>query len=186
MDARWDYSHTKGWIFGYKLHIVSSAGSSIIVILSADVTTANIPDNHFYPDLTLSGLHPEIIKKIHYMIADPGYDDQSLYDLSMDLGFELIYPVRRYKNTLHKKDRKRLIFMIRHLNRRYTHKEKYIHRTTYRTHKIVFRIEPLPIKGHDKASAIVLLSVLLYPILVYYNCKTERQKPRTINYLIGY
>lgn len=26
-DARWGYSHTKGWIFGYKLHMVSSTGS---------------------------------------------------------------------------------------------------------------------------------------------------------------
>ncbi len=24
MDARWGFSHTKGWIFGYKLHMVSS------------------------------------------------------------------------------------------------------------------------------------------------------------------
>jgi hypothetical protein len=47
-DARWGFSHTKGWIFGYKLHIVSSTGSSIIVPLSADITTANIPDNHVY------------------------------------------------------------------------------------------------------------------------------------------
>ncbi len=26
-DARWGYSHTKGWIFGYKLHMISSTGS---------------------------------------------------------------------------------------------------------------------------------------------------------------
>jgi hypothetical protein len=90
-DARWGYSHTKkGWIFRYKLHLISSTGSSIVVPLSAaDFTTANIPDNHVYPDLTLSGLHPEIIKKIHYMVADPGYDDQELYDLSTKKDFIL-------------------------------------------------------------------------------------------------
>ena len=34
------------------------------------------------------------------MIADPGYDnDQNLYDLSMDMGFQLVCPVRRYRNT---------------------------------------------------------------------------------------
>ena len=26
-DAKWGFSHTKGWIFGYKLHMVSSTGS---------------------------------------------------------------------------------------------------------------------------------------------------------------
>ena len=35
-DARWGFSHTKGWIFGYKLHMVASTGGSIIVPLSAD------------------------------------------------------------------------------------------------------------------------------------------------------
>jgi hypothetical protein len=43
-DARWGYSHTKGWIFGYKLHVISSTGS-IVVPLSVDFTTANVYDN---------------------------------------------------------------------------------------------------------------------------------------------
>jgi hypothetical protein len=51
-DARWGYSHTKGWIFGYKLNMVSSTGSSIIVPLSADITTANVQDNQVYNALT--------------------------------------------------------------------------------------------------------------------------------------
>ncbi len=88
-DTRWGFSHTKGWIFGYKLHMVSSI-SSIIVPLSADVTAANVQDNHVYPVLTSSCLHPEIIKKIHYMVADSGYDDHSLYESSMNLGFHLV------------------------------------------------------------------------------------------------
>ena len=41
-DARWGFSHTKGWIFGYKLHITSSTGSLIIVPLSADFTQADV------------------------------------------------------------------------------------------------------------------------------------------------
>ena len=44
-DARWGFSHTKGWIFGYKLHLISSTIGSIIVPLAADFTTANIQDN---------------------------------------------------------------------------------------------------------------------------------------------
>jgi len=52
-DARWGFSHTKGWIFEYKLHLISSTGS-IIVPLAADFTTANIPDNQMYSILTAS------------------------------------------------------------------------------------------------------------------------------------
>jgi hypothetical protein len=96
-DARWGYSHTKGWIFGYKLHMVSSTGS-ITIPLTVDITTANVYDNQVYPGL-VSCLPPITIKKTYYMIADPGYDDQNLYDLSTGLGFQLVCPVRRYKNT---------------------------------------------------------------------------------------
>jgi hypothetical protein len=37
-DARWGFSHTRGWIFGYKLHLISSTGS---LIVPADFTQAN-------------------------------------------------------------------------------------------------------------------------------------------------
>ncbi|MBV9176526.1 MAG: hypothetical protein JO297_05765 [Nitrososphaeraceae archaeon] len=38
--------------------------------------------------------------------------------------------------------------------------------------KDVFRIDPLPIRGYHKAAAIILLSILIYQIMIYYNCKT--------------
>ena len=98
-DARWGYSHTKEWIFGYKLHMICSTDpSSAIVPLSADVTTANVSDKPVYPDC-ISYLSPEILKKIHFMVADPGYDDKNLYDLSLKKGFQLVCPVQRYKST---------------------------------------------------------------------------------------
>ena len=78
--------------------MISSTDSSVIVPLSADVTTANVYDKPIYSDL-ISCLSPEMLKKLHYMVADPGYDDQKLYDLSMGKGFQLVCPVQRYKNT---------------------------------------------------------------------------------------
>jgi hypothetical protein len=47
---------------------------SIVVPITANVTTANIPDNQIYLEITSLCLHPETIKKTHYMVADPGYD----------------------------------------------------------------------------------------------------------------
>ena len=35
-DARWGYSHTKGWVFGYKLHLTSTTGE-IVVPVTADI-----------------------------------------------------------------------------------------------------------------------------------------------------
>ncbi len=45
IDARWGYSHTKGWIFGYKLHLTSTTGELVAPLTASDVTTANVPDN---------------------------------------------------------------------------------------------------------------------------------------------
>ncbi|MGC2684577.1 MAG: transposase, partial [Candidatus Nitrosopolaris sp.] len=52
-DARWGFSHTNQWMFGYKLHITSSTGS-LIIPLSADFTQADVQDNQRYPAITSS------------------------------------------------------------------------------------------------------------------------------------
>ena len=177
------FSHTKGWIFGYKLHLISSTGS-IIVPLAADFTTANIPDNQMYSILIARSLPVTIIKRTLYMSADPGYDDHELYDLSTDMGFQLVCPVKRYRNT--PSDRIKLVEFY----------ESDIGQTIYSLRSIsiepliehiksVFRIDPLPVRGYAKASSVVLLSVLLYQILVYYNCKTRKDNPRAIKYMLG-
>ncbi len=68
--------------------------------MAADFTTANIiADNQIYDKLT-SSIPTIIIKRTSFMSADPGYDDDhKLYDLSTDMGFQLVCPVQRYKNT---------------------------------------------------------------------------------------
>jgi hypothetical protein len=54
MHTRWGFSHTKGWIFGYKLHLISSTGPIIVVPLAADFTTANVQNNQLYNAMTSS------------------------------------------------------------------------------------------------------------------------------------
>jgi hypothetical protein len=102
-DARLGYSHTKGWIFGYKLHLTcttttaSGGGEQIAVPLTADVTTANVPDNKMYVPLTSSSLVFSL-SSLRYMVADPGYDDKELYYYSKKvLGIDLVCPVKRYE-----------------------------------------------------------------------------------------
>ena len=52
-DAKWGFSKSKGWIFGYKLHMSCSTGK-LVVPLSADVSTANVHDGKMYEILTES------------------------------------------------------------------------------------------------------------------------------------
>ena len=185
-DAKWDRSRTKGWLFGYKLHMICSTDpTSRVVPLSADVTTANISDKPAYPEL-VSSLLPETLKKIHYVVADPGFDGQKLYDLSMTKGFQLVCPVRRYKNTPEK--RRKLVELYESALGQVIYSRRKISIEPLIEHiKSAFRIDPVPVKGLDKVRGIVLLSVLMYQILVYYNCKVlKNDNPRRmIKYVIG-
>ena len=182
-DARWGFSHTKGWmIFGYKLHLISSTGS-IIVPLAADFTTANIPDNQIYNTL-IASLPVTTSRKILYVSADPGYDDHEMYELSTEMGFQLVCPVRRYKNT--SADRIKLVEFYKSEVGQAIYSLRGISIEPLIEHiKSVFRIDPLYVRGYSKTCAIVLLSLLLYQILVYYNCKTNKKDPRAIKYMLG-
>jgi hypothetical protein len=51
--------------------------------------------------------------------------------------------------------------------------------------KSVFRIDPLLARRFHIVSAIVLLSVLRYQIMVYYNCKKNKSNPKSIKYMLG-
>jgi len=182
--ARWGYSHTKGWIFGYKLHLTCSTGK-IVVPLTADVTTANVPDNRMYIPLTSSPLSVFSLPYVLYMIADPGYDDKNLYEYSKKvLGIDLVCPVERYKSTC--KERLDLVFFYDSEMGQAIYSLRRISIEPLIEHiKSVFRIDPLPIQGFDAVSAIVLLSVLLYQIMVYHNCKAEKINPKSIKYMLG-
>ena len=183
-DARWGYSHTKGWIFGYKLHLTCTTGK-IIVPLTADVTTANVPDNSMYVTLASSSSLVFSLPHLLYMIADPGYDDKKLYEYSKKvLGIELVCPVERYESTS-KKRLEIVCFYQSDLGQTIYSRRRISIEPLIEHIKSVFRIDPLPARGLSTISAIVLLSVLLYQLMVYYNCKTDTINPKSIKYMLG-
>ena len=148
-DARWGFSHTRGWIFGYKLHLISSTGSTIVP-LAADFTTANVQDNQMYNPM-ISSSSSSLFLETCFMIGDSGYDDNKLYDLSTKRGFELVCPVQRYKNT--PKNRLELIqFYESELGQAiYSWRSKSIEPLIEHI-KSIFRIDPLPVRGYQKAA----------------------------------
>ena len=162
--------------------MISSTGS-LIVPLSADFTTANVQDNQMYNPM-ISSSSSSLSTETCFMIGDSGYDDHKLYDLSTKRGFELVCPVQRYKNTPN--NRLELIeFYESELGQIiYSWRSKSIEPLIEHI-KYVFKIDPLPVRGCQKASGITLLSVLIYQIIVYYNCKTRKQHPKAIKHMLG-
>ena len=165
--------------------MICSTDLPTVVPLSADVTTANVSDKPVYPDM-VSRLSPEILKKIHYMVADPGYDGKKLYDLSMKRGFELVCPVKRYKNTPVERLKLADFYESALGQVIYSKRKTSIEPLLIEHIKSIFRIDPVPVRGYDNVRSIVLLSVLLYQILVYYNYMMKQDNPRKeIKYMIG-
>ena len=187
-DARWGFSHIRGWIFGYKLHLISSTGSTIVP-LAADFTTANVHDNQMYNPMISSSPSSSsssfLFQETCYMIGDSGYDDHDLYDLSVAKGFQLVCPVQTYEHT--PANRLELInFYESELGHAiYSWRSKSIEPLIEHL-KQVFRIDPLPVRGYYNSAGLVLLSVLLYQILVYYNCKSRcsQKRPRAIKHML--
>jgi hypothetical protein len=184
-DVKWRYSYTKEWIFGCKLHMICSTDLPTVVPLSADVTTANESNKPVYHDL-ISSLSSEIIKKIHFMVADPGYDGKKLSDLSMTKGFQLVCPVKRYKNT--SVERLKLVDFYESALGQVIYSRRRISIEPLIQHiKSTFRIDPVPVIGLEKVRGIILLIVLVYQILVYYSSKVlKNDNPRRmIKYMIS-
>jgi hypothetical protein len=109
-----------------------------------------------------------------------------MYDLSTKMGFQLVCPVHRYRNT--PEERLQLVDFYESALGQVIYSRRQISIEPLIEHlKSVFRIDPVPVKGLDKVRSTVLLSVLLYQIIVYYNCKIlKSDNPRRdIKYMVG-
>ncbi len=184
-DARWGYSHTNGWVFGYKPHLTAATGERVVPLTAYVTTTANVPDNKIYVPLTSSSFSVFSLPSLRYIVADPGYNAKKQYGYSKKtLGIDLVCPVERYKNT----SKKRLEFVCLYqsvLGQAICSRRRISIEPLIEYIKSVFRIDQLPVRGFKAVSAIVLLSVLLYQIMVYYNCKKDKSNPISIKHMLG-
>ena len=118
--------------------------------------------------------------------ADSGYDDDyKLYNLSIGRGFELVCPVSEIYNST-SSDRLQLIEFYESELGQIIYSWRGISVEPLIEHiKDVFKIDPLPLRGYQKAAGMILLSVLLSQILVYYNHKIRRsQRPKAIKHML--
>ena len=177
-DARWGFARTKGWVFGYKMHMCCSTGK-LVVPLSADVTTANIHDNLRYQDLI-----EYLPESVHYVAADLGYRDHKLYDYSRQRGVVLVCPIRRFRHT--KGERLKMISFYRSRKGRKIYDARNVSiEPLFQCVKDVFGLSVLPMSGFENVWSYALMCVFAYQIAVYYNCITGSKNPRCIKQMLG-
>ena len=177
-DARWGFARTKGWMFGYKMHMSSSTGK-LVVPLSADITPANIHDHLRYRQLVEC-----LPDSMRYVAGDLGYRDYKLHDYSRQRGVVLVCPIRRFRHT-----KKKRLDLIRFYKSR---KGQRIYRTRrvsieplFDCIKETFGISVVLVRGFDNVSSHLLTCVFVYQMAVYYNCVRGSDKPRCVRHMLG-
>ena len=83
-EAHWTKSGWHGWVYGWKLHLVTTV-AAVWIPLAAELTPANVADNEQAPALLR-----EIPGAIRYLLGDTHYNDPALRALCAASDRELV------------------------------------------------------------------------------------------------
>ena len=176
-DAQWGYSGSKGYVWGYKLHMICSVGK-LIVPLSAGITTANVHDSKMFQKL----IEP-LLESIKNILADPAYADSKLYDASDKKNHRLICPIKVYPSTPPDRIKRAEFYHCKVGQELYAHRKTSIE-PLFEIIKDIFGIRTVPTKGFENVQSFVLTSVLVYQLAVYYNCMMGAENPRLVKRML--
>lgn len=187
-DARWGWSKTRDWVFGYKIHLTStvlikgkgrknkSKIKQTLVPLLWQVSSANHHDSKFLLPLMDKAvdLSCNCKRKIKYSLADNGYDAEDNYQGCRKKGFRLITPVRKLKTRTGKPVKLSKIkrSVLRFLETK-KGKQLYLRRPDverlFGQLKSIFLIDPLPVIRLDNIRPYLALANLAYLLAILYN-----------------
>ena len=157
---------------------MSCSTKRLVVPLSADFTTANIADNQMYRSL----VNP-LADLLQNIIADPAYDDGDLYRISSECNMRLVCPIKKYDHT--PPERLALVeFYESEEGQEIYQNRKISIEPLFEILKDTFGIRVLPVRGFENVKSFVLVCVLAYQLMVYYNCVTEQENPRTVKRML--
>jgi len=157
---------------------MSCSTGQLIVPPSTYITTVNVHDSKSYEKLTasLAGL-------VQNILADPAYDDSSLYESSKNHSMRLICPIKKYHST--PPDRMKLIEFYNSKEGQELYSQRKISiEPLFEITKDTFNIRVLSVKGFTNVKSFVLICVLVYQLAVYYNCVTKIENTRIVNRML--
>ena len=83
-DAHWTKSGWHGWVYGWKLHVISVV-AAVWIPLAADLTSANVADNEAAPALI-----GEVPPEMRYLLGDLHYNAPNLQEACTQQGRILV------------------------------------------------------------------------------------------------
>ena len=109
VEAGWTKSGWHGWVYGWKLHLVTTV-AGVWIPLAAELTPANTADNQVAPAL-LDRLPPAC----RFVLADTSYNDPALHDRCAAAGRCLVASGRgAYPHTDDGVEVRRIFHLLRH------------------------------------------------------------------------
>lgn len=172
-DARWGWSESRDWVFGYKLHLTSTVlmPGKTLVPLAWETTSANHHDSKlFIPLMEKTAILGELShRKIHYSLGDKGYDINQNYYFCHDHTFRLVTPVRRFKNRTEISLKERCKKFVDSPKGKIIYQRRADNERLYAQLKDLFLIDPLPVTGYAKVNGYLSIVNLAYLLGVLYN-----------------
>jgi len=93
-EAHWTKSGWHGWVYGWKLHLVTTV-AAVWIPLAADLTPANVADNE-----QALMLLPELPAEVRYVLGDQHYNDPAIRAAASEAGRDVVATRRgRYPHT---------------------------------------------------------------------------------------
>ena len=169
-DADWGKSEYKGWVYGYKTHLVATSSFYKLPLpLYCEVTPANESDCP-----TAKGIFKSFWpKKMKYLLGDKGYDDKTLRNICQKATAILLTPMKRYRHMNPERKKWLKFYRSKVGRKRYSQRAKTIEPLIGHI-KDLFNIEKLVMKGLQNVRTFLSLCVWGYQILIYYNFICQR------------
>lgn len=172
-DAKWGWSETRDWVFGYKLHLTSTVllPRKTLVPLTFEVTTANCHDSKLFIPLMEKAvsLSEKSKRRIKFSLGDKAYDINENYFFSKRSQFRLVTPVRRFKNRKEISLKERTKRFVDSPKGKALYGRRADNERLFAQLKNLFLIDPLPVTGYEKVRSYLSIVCLAYLLGVLYN-----------------
>lgn len=184
-EARWGRSTTKGWFWGYKLHVLVAV-RPVILPLAWTVTPAHRNDVTQLLPVVIQARTAlrRLLQRIRNVVGDMAYDCQTCYRTLAGWRIRLTTPINRRRggrpSPLQRKRRRSARSRRgRGLLKRRADVERF-----FSQDKGVFQIDPLPLVGQAKVTTYVGVVLVTYLAGVAYN-GWARRPPRALKSLVA-
>jgi len=184
-EARWGRSTTKGWFWGYKLHVLVAV-RPVILPLAWTVTPAHRNDvTQLLPVVAQARLFlRRLLQRIREVVGDMAYDCQARYRTLASWRIRLTTPINRRRGGRPSPlQRKRRHHARSHRGRRLLKRRADVERF-FSQDKGIFQIDPLPVVGQAQVTTYISVVLVTYLAGVAYNGWAHRP-PRALKSLVA-